>query len=180
MNARYTATAKWLHWIMAIALVGIFSLGFYMHDLPFSPIKLKLYSWHKWAGVCIFGLVFVRLAWRITHRPPALPGHMTSLERFVARGGHVTLYALMMLVPLSGWLMSSAKGFQTVLFGVLPIPDLLEKNETLGELLQQLHMGLNFFFAFVVIGHAAAAFKHHLIDKDDVLTRMLPSKNNRI
>ena len=76
--------------------------------------------------------------------------------------------------------MSSAKGFQTVLFGVLPIPDLLEKNETLGELLQQLHMGLNFFFAFVVIGHAAAAFKHHLIEKDDVLTRMLPSKNNRI
>ena len=176
MNARYTSTAKCLHWIMAIALIAIFSLGFYMHDLPFSPMKLKLYSWHKWGGVCIFLLVFVRLAWRIMHRPPALPDHMKPLERLVAHGGHLALYLLMIAVPLSGWLMSSAKGFQTVLFGVFPIPDLIEKNEAWAEILQQIHGSINLFFALVVVGHAAAAIKHHVIDKDDVLTRMLPAK----
>ena len=177
MTTQYTATAKFLHWTMALALVALFALGIYMHDLPFSPMKLKLYSWHKWAGVCLFLLVFVRLAWRALHRPPALPEHMSRLERVVAAGGHHTLYLLMILIPLSGWLMSSAKGFQTVLFGVLPLPDLIEKNEALGELLQQLHLGLNLFFALVVIGHAAAAFKHHFVDKDDVLTRMLPFRS---
>ncbi|WP_284447397.1 cytochrome b [Fluviibacter phosphoraccumulans] len=176
MTAQYTATAKLLHWIMAIALIALLALGFYMHDLPFSPMKLKLYSWHKWAGVCLFLLVFVRVAWRITHRPPTLPEHMKSMERIIAHGGHHMLYLLMIVIPLSGWLMSSAKGFQTVLFGVLPLPDLLEKNEALGGLLQQLHMGLNLFFAAVVIGHVAAALKHHFVNKDDVLRRMLPAK----
>lgn len=176
MTVQYTATAKFFHWIMAIALITVFALGFYMHDLPFSPMKLKLFSWHKWAGVCLFLLVFLRLAWRITHRPPALPEHMKPIERLVAHGGHHLLYVLMILVPLSGWLMSSAKGFQTVLFGMVPIPDLLDKNESLAAILQPVHMVLNLFFVLVVVGHAAAAIKHHLIDKDDVLARMLPYK----
>ena len=87
------------------------------------------------------------------------------------------LYLLMFAIPLSGWMMSSAKGIQTVLFGVLPIPDLLERNKELGALLQTAHWALNMLLAAVVIGHVAAALKHHLIDKDDVLSRMLPSKN---
>jgi cytochrome b561 len=176
MHIQYTATAKALHWIMAFALIALFVLGIYMHDLPFSPLKLKLYSWHKWAGVCLFLLVMVRLAWRMTHQPPALPEHMKPLERLVAHAGHHTLYLLMIIIPLSGWLMSSAKGFQTVLFGILPLPDLLAKDEALGEILQQIHMGLNLFFAVVVIGHFGAALKHHFINKDDVLTRMLPGR----
>jgi cytochrome b561 len=84
------------------------------------------------------------------------------------------LYVLMFAVPLSGWLMSSAKGFQTVWFGVLPLPDLLQKDADLGDLLQQLHMILNFSMAGLVLAHLGAALKHHLIDRDDVLARMLP------
>lgn len=176
MTTQYTATAKALHWIMAFALIALFVLGIYMHDLAFSPLKLKLYSCHKWAGVCIFLLVLVRLAWRVTHRPPALPDTMRPIEKLLAHGGHHTLYALMIVIPLSGWLMSSAKGFQTVLFGVWPLPDLLEKNEALGETLEQIHMGLNLFFAAVVIGHVGAALKHHFVNRDNVLTRMLPGR----
>ena len=171
---KYTSTAIALHWLMAIGLIGLFAFGLYMADLPLSPAKLRYYSWHKWAGVTLFLLVFVRLAWRVAHRPPALPEHMGRGEQFVAHAGHGLLYLLMLAVPLSGWLMSSAKGIQTVLFGVLPIPDLLEKNKELGHLLQTLHWGLNMLLAAVVVGHAAAALKHHFIDKDDVLTRMLP------
>ena len=87
------------------------------------------------------------------------------------------LYLLMIAVPLSGWLMSSAKGIQTVYFGVWPIPDLLAKNDELAKLLQTAHWALNMLLAAVVIGHVAAALKHHFLDRDDVLTRMLPSKN---
>jgi cytochrome b561 len=99
---------------------------------------------------------------------------MQGLVRVAAHAGHHILYLLMLAVPLSGWLMSSAKGFQTVLFGVLPIPDLLTKDPALAGILQPLHFALNMLLLVVVIGHVAAALKHHLIDKDDVLTRMLP------
>lgn len=171
---KYTATAIALHWLIALAIIGMVALGFYMTGLPFSPRKLQWYSWHKWTGVCVLLLALFRLGWRISHRPPALPQHINSLERLAAHAGHGMLYLLMFAIPLSGWLMSSAKGFQTVLFGVLPIPDLLERNPELGNLLAGVHGGLNVLLIAVVIGHAAAALKHHFIDKDDVLTRMLP------
>ena len=171
---KYTLTAIGLHWLMAIGLIGVFAFGLYMADLPLSPDKLKFFSWHKWAGVTLFLLLIVRLAWRIGHRAPALPEHMGRGEQFVAHAGHAMLYLLMFAIPLSGWLMSSAKGFQTVYFGVLPIPDLLEKNKELGSLLGTLHWGLSMLLAAVVVGHVAAALKHHFIDRDDVLTRMLP------
>jgi cytochrome b561 len=170
----YTKTAKALHWLMAILLFGLLALGFYMHDLPLSPDKLKLYSWHKWAGVTAFLLLAVRLFWRLTHRPPALPDSMPKLMQFAAHAGHLLLYALMIAIPLSGWLMSSAKGFQTVYFGLLPIPDLLDKNKELGDLLGIVHKSLNLLFVAVLAGHIGAALKHHFIDKDDILTRMLP------
>ena len=174
MTTRYTATAKTLHWAMAILIFGLLALGFYMHDLPLSPEKLKLYSWHKWAGVCAFLLVLVRLAWRAAHRPPPLPATMPAHLQFAAHAGHFLLYALMLAIPLSGWLMSSAKGFQTVWFGVLPIPDLVGKDKELGDLLQTVHMVLNLVFAIAIAGHIGAALKHHFIDRDDILTRMLP------
>jgi len=173
---RYTATAITLHWLMALLLAGLFAVGIYMHELPLSPWKLKVYSWHKWAGVTAFLLVLVRLAWRIGHRPPPLPATMAPAMRLAAHAGHGLLYLLMIAIPLTGWLMSSAKGFQTVYFGLLPIPDLLAKNKELGDLLQQAHQALNLLFAAVVLGHVGAAIKHHRVDKDDVLTRMLPRR----
>ncbi|HNB06080.1 MAG TPA: cytochrome b, partial [Thauera aminoaromatica] len=119
MDTHYTATAKLLHWLIALMIFGMLGFGFYMTGLDLSPTKLELYSWHKWAGVTVFLLVLVRLAWRIGHRPPALPAHMPAIERLAAHAGHHLLYLLMLAIPLSGWLMSSAKGFQTVWFGVL-------------------------------------------------------------
>ncbi len=170
----YTVTAISLHWLIAFAIIGSFSLGLYMVDLPLSPQKLKIYSWHKWAGVTIFVCVALRLAWRLTHRPPELPDGVPPWQRSAAAATHLLLYLLMVAVPLSGWLMSSAKGFQTVWFGVLPLPDLLTKNAELGDLLQQLHKLLNYSMAALVFAHVGAALKHHFLDRDDVLARMLP------
>ncbi|WP_321407193.1 cytochrome b [Tolumonas auensis] len=174
MSSHYTKTAKSLHWLMAILFFGMLGLGFYMQGLPLSPEKLKLYSWHKWTGVTVFLLALIRLVWRVTHQPPALPQSMPRLMQVAAHAGHHMLYMLMFLIPLSGWLMSSAKGFQTVWFGILPIPDLLEKNKELGDLLLIVHVSLNYLFIAVLVGHIGAALKHHFIDKDDILTRMLP------
>ncbi|APR04731.1 cytochrome b [Thauera chlorobenzoica] len=176
MSTHYTATAKALHWVTTALIFGLLGLGFYMHDLPLSPTKLQLYAWHKWAGVTMFLVAVFRLAWRVTHRPPALPGHMPRIERLAAHAGHYLLYVLMLAIPLSGWLMSSAKGFQTVWFGVLPLPDLLGKDKQLGDLLQTVHLSLNLLLVAVLLGHAGAALKHHFIDKDDVLTRILPRR----
>ena len=178
MSTHYTATAKALHWGIAVLIFGMLGLGFYMTGLDLSPTKLQLFSWHKWAGVTVFMLVVVRLAWRVTHRPPALPAHMPALERFAAHAGHHLLYVLMIAIPLSGWLMSSAKGFQTVWFGVLPLPDLLAKDKALGDLLQTVHVVLNYTLIAVLLGHVGAALKHHFIDKDDVMTRMLPRRGD--
>lgn len=173
-STAYTRTAIQLHWLVALCLAGSFALGLYMHDLPLSPQKLRLYSWHKWAGISIFLLVVARLAWRLTHRTPEAPAGMPAWQHRAAAAAHVVLYALMLAIPVSGWLMSSAKGFQTVWFGVLPLPDLLSRDVALGETLQGVHKALNLGMAALVLAHAAAAIKHRLVDRDEVLQRMLP------
>ena len=178
MNTHYTATAKGLHWLMALLIFGLLALGFYMQDLPLSPEKLQFYSWHKWAGVTVFALVWLRLLWRVTHRPPAYPISMSGLQQALAHTGHLVLYVLMIVIPLSGWLMSSAKGVQTVWFGVLPLPDLIARDKELGKQLAELHSALNIGLLLLIGGHAAAALFHHLVRKDDILRRMLPARAN--
>lgn len=175
----YTGTAKVLHWLVALIIIGLFVLGQYMSDLSMSPRKLQLYSWHKWFGVTVFLLVLVRLGWRLTHQPPRLPVRMPKLQQLASHVGHMALYGLMLAIPISGWMMSSAKGYQTVWFGVLPIPDLLGKDKLLGDLLAELHGTLNGLLVFIVVIHVIAALKHHFIDRDDVLKRMLPSRIDR-
>jgi cytochrome b561 len=170
----YTRTAIALHWLIAIAISASFALGLYMYQLPLSPTKLKIYAWHKWAGVTILLLVLFRITWRRTHRPPESIAGMPAWQHAAAELTHGLLYVLMIAVPLSGWLMSSAKGFQTVYFGVLPIPDLLAKNKDLADALTLVHKTLNFTLAGLVLLHALAAIKHHFFDRDEVLTRMLP------
>ncbi|MEZ5649758.1 MAG: cytochrome b [Burkholderiaceae bacterium] len=172
MSTRYSFVARGLHWLMAVLILGLFVLGVTMHELPFSPRKLQLYSWHKWAGVTVFVLVWLRLAWRITHPPPPLPESMSPRARFLAHAGHWSLYALMVVIPLSGWLMSSAKGVQTVWFGVVPLPDLLAKSKPAGDLLEEVHERLNQLFMLAVLGHFVAALWHQFVIKDDLMRRM--------
>ena len=176
MTLRYTRTAVFLHWLVALGLIGTFSVGFYMEGLPLSPDKLKLYSWHKWAGISLLAIIVIRLAWRLANTPPALPESMGRGAQRVAHAGHWFLYALMLLIPLSGWVMSSAQGFSVVWFGVVPLPDLVAKDKELGELLRNVHAWLNYTLLVAVSGHIAVALHHQFIRKDGILTRMLPGK----
>lgn len=173
---RYTSTAIALHWLIATMILISVPLGLYMTGLKLSPEKLKLYNWHKWAGVTIFMLMMIRCAWRVVYAPPPSPASTPAWQRQAARATHFLLYALLIAIPLSGWLMSSAKGFQTVYLGVIPLPDLLDKHKELGELLEQVHRLLNYAMIAAVSVHTATALKHHFIDRDDVLRRMLPGR----
>lgn len=172
MTSRYTYTAIGLHWIMALGFFAMFILGFYMKGLSLTPQKLQLYSWHKWAGVSLFLLALFRLVWRVTHRPPVLPASMSHHAVTLAHLGHYVLFAFMIAVPLSGWLMSSAMGFQTVWFGIVPLPDLIGKDKVLAETLAATHTYLNWAFLITIIGHILIALKHQFIDKDNLLARI--------
>jgi cytochrome b561 len=171
----YTPVAKGLHWLMAVMILGMLALGLYMHDLPFSPQKLQLYSWHKWTGVTLFMLVWVRLAWRLVHPPPPLPAQTPARVKLAAGLGHGLLYVLMILIPISGWLMSSAQGFQTVWFGLVPIPDLIGRDRALADTLVLVHKALNLTLMITLAVHVLAALWHHFVLKDDTLQRMRPS-----
>ncbi len=177
--SEYSRTAIALHWLIALLVFSLFPLGLYMSDLPFSPGRLKLYSYHKWLGVTVFMLAIVRLAWRLTHPAPPPPAGMPAWQRIAATATHHMLYALLILVPLSGWLMSSAKGFQTVYLGIIPLPDLLTKDKALGDALLVVHQALNFTLAALVATHLGAALKHYFVDRDEVLGRMIPLLNRK-
>ncbi len=173
--ARYTATAMALHWLLAVMLTVSFSVGWFMSDLPFSIERLKLFNWHKWAGITILALSLLRLLWRLTHRPPPeLPG--PRWQQRAARAGHGLMYALFLAVPLAGWGYSSAAGFPVVLFGVLPLPDFVAPDRALAAALKSLHGTLAWTLAAVVALHVAAAIKHHFIDRDGLLLGMWPGR----
>jgi cytochrome b561 len=172
---RYTGVAIALHWLLALAIVGSFSVGVYMHELPISPLRLKLYNWHKWAGICILALSALRLLWRLTHRPPAdVP--MPAWQQRASHAAHGLLYGLFFAVPLAGWAYSSAAGFPIVVFGVLPLPDFVSPDKALAEAIKPLHAALAFVLAGVVVLHVAAALKHHFVDRDGLLDRMRPGR----
>lgn len=173
---RYSGVAIGLHWLVALLIFGTFGLGLYMTELPFSPDKLRLYSWHKTIGVSVFLLVLVRLGWRLWRRPPP-PPPMARWQRAASHAVHHLLYALMLAVPLSGWLMSSAKGFQTLWFGIVPLPDLLSANESVGDALARTHWILNLALGGLVALHLLAALKHQFIDRDGLLGRMWPGRH---
>jgi len=171
---RYTAAAITFHWLTVVLIIASVSLGLYMVELKLSPLKLKLYSWHKWIGVTIFLLAAARLLWRALHPAPPLPAATPQWQRVAAAISHWLLYALLVCIPISGWLMSSAYGVTVVYFGLIPLPDLVAKNKELAETLKVLHEALVYTMLALVLLHAAAAIKHHAVDRDDVLHRMLP------
>ena len=179
--ARYSGIAILLHWVLGIALIAIFGLGLYMTGLPFSPQRLKLYNWHKWAGVAILALSLLRLVWRTTHRPPALPRAMEQAmpgwQKVAHHATHHLLYALFFAVPLIGWAYSSAAGFPIVFLGLWQLPDFVPVSKELAEAIKPWHEISAFAMAGLVVVHIAAALKHQIIDRDGLLQRMLPGRH---
>lgn len=170
----YGAIAKLFHWVMAIMVIGMLAFGLYMTSLSISLAKLKYYGWHKETGILVLLLVTVRLLWRISNTIPTLPNHLAEWQKLAAHGAHYALYFLMIAMPLTGWLMSSAAGLPVSFFGLFTLPDIIGPNETTRQFLATTHEYLAYLLIFMIIAHASAALQHHFYYKDDILRRMLP------
>lgn len=173
----YTGTAKWLHWLAAALIAANLVLGLTMVGMPgITPTKLRYFNWHKWVGVTVFALVALRLAWRLWHRAPELPGSMPRWERRAAAASHAALYVVMFALPLSGYFYSLAAGFPVVYLGLFPLPVVIAPDPGLKEPLVVLHHLLAWALMALLLVHVGAALKHRFVDHDDVLQRMLPRR----
>lgn len=190
----YTKTAKVLHWLIAIAIFGMFALGWFMSELPKEAPKQMAYdlfnlgvytlnlteeisprtfyfNLHKSIGVTIFALILIRILWRITHRPPALLSSYKAWESKLASGAHHLLYLLMVALPLSGIIMAIYSKYGIKWFGLELIKGL--DNKDMRELFYEAHEIIGLIILLVIILHIIGALKHKFIDKDDTLKRML-------
>jgi len=182
MTQRYTPLAIFLHWCTALAVLGLLGMGWVMVNArPGSPEQFTLFQWHKSTGLTVLAITIVRLLWRWTHRPPVLPSTMLAWERSVAEGTHKLLYGLLLVIPVTGWAIVSSAPFHipTMLFGQILVPHLSLLAESANKaqwfsLSKALHLGGGLALLGLLVGHSGAAFRHHFVQKDDVLIRMLP------
>lgn len=171
-ESHYGSVTILLHWIMAILIIGLLILGLYMVPLPISREKLKFYRWHKEFGMLVLMLIVLRVAWRLSNITPSLAS-LPLWEKFAARSVHYAFYVFMFAMPISGWMMSSAAGFSVSFFGLFLLPDLVSPDENLRIALTEIHKWLGYLLIATLFLHVGASLKHHFINKDDILRRML-------
>jgi len=161
-----------LHWLMAAMMVGLTALGLYMVRIPISAQKLQFYGWHKEWGMLALMLIIVRLTWRIRNINPALDA-IPAWEEFAARAVHWTFYFFMFALPLTGWLITSSADLPVSFFGLFIFPNLIVGNEANRLLFSKIHEWLGYVLIATFCMHTGAALKHHFINKDNILRRML-------
>ncbi|MEW5770428.1 MAG: cytochrome b/b6 domain-containing protein [Pseudomonadota bacterium] len=164
-----------LHWLTLGLIAAAAFIGWWLDGMPLSPLKLQLYAWHKWLGLLVLSLLPLRLLLRALD-PLDQGAELTPWEARLSGVVHGLLYLLMCVVPLVGWLHSSAAGFSVVWFGVLPLPDLVGKDAALAAILRQAHAATVASLLALVALHALAALYHRHVRRDAVLARMLPSR----
>ncbi len=179
----YTKTAIRLHWAIAILIICLLVVGLLMGKIPNENLSLKLmvFNWHKTLGLLVLVLSVVRLVWRLTHKPPALPSEITGLPKLLAKAVHVFFYVFMIAMPLIGWGIVSTSRFPSKLFNAIPLPELpfwqhldKEPKHDVHEFFENAHEKLAYIAIALILLHVAAAIKHHRAGKD-ILARMMPS-----
>lgn len=167
----YGLMSRVLHWLSALLILGVMTLGLVVDELPKGPQRSGLMNWHQSVGTVVLALVALRLAWRLINPAPTPLG--SAGTRRLATLMHWLLYALMIVQPLSGLVLVQAAGHDLMLFGAWPVPRLVAENDGLKDLLEGVHETVWIALAIAVAGHAAAALKHHFFDRDRTLVRML-------
>lgn len=175
-SSRYGIVAQLFHWSIVALIITQFVLANKADDLPLGPALIATLATHKSIGMTIFGLALLRLIWRWFNPIPELPAATPAWQRLASQASHWALYGLILVTPLFGWLMSSARNFPVSWFGLVTLPDFVEPNREAYEFFHQVHEILATSLLVIALIHAAAALKHHLIDRDNVLRRMLPIK----
>ena len=174
---RYGAVARALHWSMFLLIAAMCLAVEARGWLPKeSATRASLMFFHKSCGVAVFALVWVRLAWRAMHPAPKLPAG-PAWQHFAAHAGHVALYLLMIGLPLTGYLTSAYAGRAVPFFGLFELPLAVGPDEALGHTVKEFHEAGATVLYVVVAVHVGAALWHHFVQKDTVLTRMLPQRS---
>ncbi len=168
----YGTIAKILHWTISIMMICLICVGFIMSNMEPSPEKYQLYKVHKATGVIVLLLVIFRIIWKLSNKTVQLPSDISSLIKFGAKITHYLQYLFMLLMPISGILMSTFSGKEIPVFGLFTIPT-FEKNSELAGIFYKIHVTAIWFFIAVIILHIGAALYHHFIRKDQVLMRMI-------
>ncbi|HZO21318.1 MAG TPA: cytochrome b [Steroidobacteraceae bacterium] len=174
-TTRWGGLAQSLHWLIVALLITQVILANIAMDLPIGMKKVAMFARHKSVGLTILVLAIIRLLWRWTNPTPPLPNTLKPYERTLARLTHAALYLLLFAMPLTGWMMTSARGFPVSWFNLFQLPDFVPKNQRLYEAMKETHHVLSYALYTVAFLHVAAALKHHFVLKDDVLRRMLPT-----
>jgi cytochrome b561 len=174
-SQRYGAVAQLLHWVIVGLIITQFVLASKAEALSLGPAKIAVLARHKSFGITILALSLLRLMWRAANPVPPAPTGIPTWQMWASRVSHFALYGLILLTPLIGWLMSSARNFSVSWFGLFTLPDLIGPDKASYTFLHATHGVLARTLAVIALLHAAAALKHHFFDRDDVLRRMLPS-----
>jgi cytochrome b561 len=180
-DQRYGAAAIALHWLMAALISALVALGIYMVRLPdvgFDIKKIALILIHKEIGIVVLALAAARLAWRQLNPLPRLVETLPEWQKVTAIFVHLCFYALMVTLPVTGWVMSSASGIPVSLLGLFTLPDFVPHSETLFGWLRQVHDWLGYGMAMLICLHAGAALRHHFLLRDQTLRKMLWSSNS--
>ncbi len=172
--SQYGTVTKAFHWVTAAIVICLLAVGLLMDDLPVGVLKLNVYNLHKSFGITVLVLLIGRICWHIINKKPGPVETLKLWEKNLAAAIHYSLYVLLIAQPLAGWLMSSAAGRAVSVFGLPPLPDLIEKNQETVRVYKELHGDIGTLIMIVLGLHIAAALKHHFLDKDIVLKRMLP------
>ena len=172
----WNAMARHLHWLMAVLLILQWAGGKIAHGMEKSPLRLDMMLTHKSTGIVLLILVLLRLAWRLTHPPPDHPAGSRAWERWAATATHGLLYGLMLAMPLSGWIMNSAKDRALELYWLIPWPAITGPDKQLAEWAEETHEMLAMAFLVVLVIHLGAALRHHFFKRTDVLSRMLSGR----
>ena len=172
----YGMVAQAFHWIVAILVILQFPLGMYAADLPVSLARLQWLSRHKSLGLLILAIALLRLGWRAFNRPPALPAVMSRWQRAAAHVEHWLIYALLVAVPLTGWLYASAAGLPAGWFGLFAVPDLVPRDRLAAADYHDWHVATLTLLGVLVALHIGAAARHAFVRRDGIVQRMLPLK----
>ncbi|MGM0422736.1 MAG: cytochrome b, partial [Pseudomonadota bacterium] len=163
----YGSLAKLFHWTIALLIIGMLGVGFYMHGLDPTPFKFKIYTWHKSIGLLVLALVVLRLVWRLINPSPALlKAQMKTWEIKLAHLTHFLLYLCLFLMPLSGWLMASADSNPDPTIYGFAMPQLIDADKRLAGWFFQIHFITAWTLIGLIVLHVAGAFKHHFVNKD--------------
>lgn len=175
ISEKYHIYIRIIHWAMALIILGMIGVGWYMSGLPKDgSLRNVLVDLHKSFGVLILILFFVRVAIRLATKIPPLPGTIPALQRKLAHLGHFMLYGLIFIVPLSGYAMSNMFGYRVKMFG-LEMPKIFPDDKVIGRIAHEAHEILPYIFLAIIALHVAAVIQHHFFDKpeNDILKRMV-------